>query len=57
MNILILEDEVLDAELEIAMMQRAGYDCHWQRVVSEVDFLNAIDSSRFDLILADGFGA
>src|SRR6266704_2162161 len=44
LKLLILEDNVLDAELEVAKLQVAGYACDWQRVQTR---------EEFELILAD----
>ena len=31
LRILILEDDPFDAELEMAMLEEAGYECQWER--------------------------
>lgn len=53
LRILILEDDPSDAELEIAMLERAGYACQWQRIETEAEFLTCLKTSTYDLVLAD----
>lgn len=53
LNILVLEDNPLDAELEILTLQKAGYTCRWQRVETREDFAACLNQADFDLILAD----
>lgn len=51
-RVLIVEDSVDDAELEIWQLRRAGYEPTWQRVETAQEFLDALDEP-YDLILAD----
>jgi len=53
LKLLILEDNALDAELEVGRLQAAGYDCDWRRVQTREDFEASLDHPDFDLILAD----
>ncbi len=53
LRLLILEDVSNDAELEIAALEEAGYRCDWKRVETQDDFLAALDSGEFDLVLSD----
>ncbi len=55
---LILEDNPSDAELMLAHLRAAGFAPDWKRVVSEWEFLDALDhggrdARPYDLILAD----
>jgi len=52
-RILHLEDDAADAELMRSALTQAGVDCEVSRVASESDFVAALDSADFDLILAD----
>lgn len=60
LRVLNLEDNQNDSELIHATVQGFGIDCDFVRVEKKEDFLSALDSCRFDLILADyslpGFG-
>ena len=53
LRILILEDSPDDAELEIAELERVGYQCRWERVETRAEFLAGLTSPDYDLILAD----
>src|SRR5262249_41111755 len=53
LRILILEDNVYDAELEINVLEEAGYSCRWRRVETREDFLKQLEEPDYDLILAD----
>ena len=52
-SILQLEDSVLDADLELAQLTRAGLGFEAHRVETRADFALALDRSSFDVILAD----
>lgn len=52
-RILLLEDSPLDAELACARLARGGLDFTSDRVDTRADFVAAIESGRYDLILAD----
>ncbi len=53
LQILILEDDLYDAELAVAQLKATGYAFDWQRVDTQDDFLAQLDISTYDLILAD----
>ncbi|MCF2151166.1 response regulator [Desmonostoc muscorum LEGE 12446] len=53
LRFLLLEDSLLDAELTQAMLAEGGIDCELVRVESGAEFLAAISTEAFDLILAD----
>ena len=52
LHVLILEDCIMDAELMVHELRRAGFDPQWQRVETEADFLAQLDQ-KLDIILAD----
>ncbi|MEJ2750573.1 MAG: PAS domain S-box protein, partial [Anaerolineae bacterium] len=52
LNVLILEDEPSDVDLVLYELRRAGFNPHWQRVETAVEFTNHL-SDEPDLILAD----
>lgn len=51
-RVLLLEDNVIDAELIIRELRRYGFDCDCTRVQTEAAFLAALDTLP-DVILAD----
>lgn len=53
LNILLLEDSILDAELIEEYLIEGGIKCYLTRVETRIDFIEAIDKNSFDLILAD----
>ncbi|MBI9045567.1 MAG: PAS domain S-box protein [Anaerolineaceae bacterium] len=53
LHILIIEDDFLDAELEISILEKSGYVCKWERVETRSEFLAQLESSDFDLIISD----
>lgn len=53
LRLLILEDEPNDAELEVAELEAAGYDCQWEQVETRADFIARLDAPEYDLILSD----
>src|SRR5437588_649789 len=53
LRILILEDNPLDAELEVGMLEEAGYTCQWEMVSNRKDFLARLQNPNFDLVLSD----
>ncbi|WP_341528916.1 response regulator [Nostoc sp. UHCC 0302] len=53
LRFLLLEDSPLDAELVQAILSEGGIDCELLRVETDVDFLGALETKAFDLILAD----
>jgi PAS domain S-box-containing protein len=53
LRLLILEDNPYDADLEVAMLEKAGYVCQWERVETRTEFLAHLDTPDYDVILAD----
>ncbi len=53
LRLLVIEDDAHDAELEIMALEEAGYTCQWERVETRADFLAAVTTKRYDVILAD----
>jgi DNA-binding NtrC family response regulator len=53
LRLLILEDDAYDTELAVAVLKEAGYDCQWERVETQAEFLARLDAPDYDLILAD----
>ncbi len=53
LSLLILEDEPNDVELEIAVLEEAGFSCRWKRVETREDFLVCLDRPDYDLIFSD----
>jgi PAS domain S-box-containing protein len=52
LHVLMLEDQVADAELTLHALRRAGFAPIWRRVETEAEYLAALDPS-LDLIVAD----
>ncbi len=52
LRVLILEDKLSDAELSVIELRKSGFAPDWQRVETESDYVNHLDSA-LDLILAD----
>ncbi|MHC0061951.1 response regulator [Nostoc sp. UIC 10890] len=53
LRFLLLEDSLLDAELAQAVLTEGGINCELIRVETGADFLAALETEAFDLILAD----
>ncbi|MEA5604582.1 response regulator [Nostoc sp. UHCC 0252] len=53
LRFLLLEDSPLDAELTQMVLAQGGIDCELMRVETGADFLAALETEAFDLILAD----
>ncbi len=53
LKILILEDNPLDAQLEIETLSRAGYDCQWDLVEKRDEYIEKLKSKVYDLIIVD----
>jgi two-component system, cell cycle sensor histidine kinase and response regulator CckA len=51
-RVLMLEDDINDADLMIQELKRIGLKFEWERVQTEADFLARLDTG-FDLILSD----
>ena len=52
LQLLLVEDNPLDAELVLRELRRAGYEPDWRRVDTEADFLASLRPD-LDLILSD----
>jgi PAS domain S-box-containing protein len=53
LRFLSLEDNPLDAEMIEVTLLNSDIDCELQRVDTRADFINALETAEFDLILAD----
>nr|WP_242040850.1 response regulator [Coleofasciculus sp. FACHB-1120] len=53
MHILLLEDSLLDTELIYANLSAGGIDCELVQVETRTDFVTALETDSFDLILSD----
>ena len=53
LRILLLEDDLTDAELQQRALRSAGFDCAWERVDNERSFSASLDTGAYDVILSD----
>ncbi len=54
LHLLILEDNLYDLQLELALLEKAGYTCQWKCVETQAEFLECLNIPQtYDLILAD----
>lgn len=53
LRILVLEDDPDDAELELKLLARAGFECEARRVDAASEFQAAVAAGGWDLVLAD----
>ena len=53
LHILVLEDNMLDAELAIQALDQAGYTCQWDCVETREAFLARLDAHVYDLVISD----
>jgi PAS domain S-box-containing protein len=53
LRILMLEDNVDDAELILATLSDEGINCDARRIESRTEFMDALGTQAFDLILSD----
>jgi PAS domain S-box-containing protein len=53
LHILVLEDNLLDAELAILALDQAGYACNWDCVDTRESFLAHLDREIYDLVISD----
>ncbi|HEX5735915.1 MAG TPA: response regulator [Blastocatellia bacterium] len=53
LQVLILEDKPHDAELDVAVLEEAGYLCRWDRVETREEFIKRLDRPDFDIVLCD----
>jgi two-component system, cell cycle sensor histidine kinase and response regulator CckA len=51
--VLVLEDNMLDAELALLTLDQAGYTCHWDCVDTREAFLRCLDEQTYDLVISD----
>jgi CheY-like chemotaxis protein len=52
LNLLIVEDSPIDAELLVRELRRAGFEVQWQRVETKADFLARLQDAP-DVIISD----
>src|SRR6266851_9024110 len=52
LHVLLLEDQLSDAELTLITLRQSGYQPVWKRVETEADYLDAL-SAELDVIVAD----
>jgi PAS domain S-box-containing protein len=53
LRILLLEDDVADAELQVRALAAAGVEFTWDQVDTERAFIASLDSGAYDVILSD----
>ncbi len=53
LKLLLVEDDLLDAELNIVNLEAEGFACEWQRVQTEKDLRALLKAEKFDIILID----
>jgi EAL domain-containing protein (putative c-di-GMP-specific phosphodiesterase class I)/CheY-like chemotaxis protein len=53
LRLLIVDDNVADAELDAHLIANAGYPCIWRRVERETELRAALERFRPDLIISD----
>jgi two-component system cell cycle sensor histidine kinase/response regulator CckA len=53
LRVLLLDDDPIDAELNIAALQEGGYDCTWRRVDRRETFVQALALADFEVVLSD----
>ena len=53
LQVLIVEDDPLDAELTVRELKKSGYAPVWQRVETQTDFMNSLTQHPPDIILSD----
>src|ERR1041385_3553853 len=53
LRILVLDDSLADAELEIAALEEGGYACQWRRVDNREAYVQALEVADFELVLSD----
>ncbi len=52
-KLLLLEDDPLDAELNITALEAEGYKCEWKRVQTKDEFIGALEKPDYDIIFID----
>src|SRR5262249_9670785 len=53
LRVLVLDDNLLDAELAILTLEQVGYACHWECVETREEFLSRLDQHTYDLVISD----
>ena len=53
LKLLLLEDDIFDAELNIATLEAEGFQCTWERAQNRKEFLKALETPDYDIILLD----
>jgi PAS domain S-box-containing protein len=53
LRVLVLEDNLLDAELAILTLDQAGYACEWDCVDTREAFLHRLAQQAYDLVISD----
>ncbi|MBK9710594.1 MAG: response regulator [Kouleothrix sp.] len=53
LRILVLEDDMYDAELAIVTLELAGYTCLWDHAATREQFLDLLARQCYDLVLSD----
>jgi len=53
LRVLLVEDDLADAELQMLALKTAGLSCSYERVDNERDFRTHLDSGSYDVILSD----
>src|SRR3954469_6553688 len=53
LRVLLLDDDPIDAELNIAALQAGGYDCTWRRVDRRETYVQALAMGDFEVVLSD----
>ncbi|MGH7057430.1 MAG: GAF domain-containing protein, partial [Acetobacteraceae bacterium] len=53
LRLLVLEDSAAQAELAVRALEKAGLDCAWRRVESEMEFRAGLRELRPDVVLSD----
>jgi two-component system cell cycle sensor histidine kinase/response regulator CckA len=53
LRVLLLDDDPIDAELNIAALQEGGYDCTWRRVDRRETYVQALAIADFEVVLSD----
>ncbi len=52
-NLVLVEDMPMEAEIAIRQLESGGFSCNWKRVDSEAALRRALAESRPDLVLSD----
>ena len=53
LKVLLLDDDPIDAELNIAALQEGGYEVKWQRVDRRETYAQALAQGDFEIVLSD----